>query len=393
MEYRVSVDDFNKIVSREHTASLKYDGCRDIFGRSDLLPLWVADMDFCTPEFVFNAIERKIKDRILGYYIHPEILYQSIIGWMMRRHQWSVEKDWIYFSDGVMPSIFLLIQVFTSPGDKVLVQTPVYSPFYSAIENQGRIVIKNPLLVDKDHYVIDFQNLEICLKQGVRAMILCNPHNPVGRCWSMEELKTIGALCLKYNCLIIADEVHSDVVMPGYKHIPISSASEQIALNSIVCMSPSKAFNVAGLSTSIVIIQNAILRERYEKFRQGIHLSQGNIFGEVALESCYSHGEEWLSTMLRYIKGNVDYVQEFIAGNISGIRTFRHDATYLLWLDFSSLDLSHEEISRSLIEKAGLALCDGTAYGEEGKMHFRMNVACQKARLEMAMEKMKVTFG
>lgn len=385
--------DFDEIIDRKQTNCVKYDGYQDIYGADNLIPLWVADMDFRTPDFVFEAIEKRMKHPVLGYFIHSEGFYQSIINWMQRRHQWTIEKEWIYFAPGIVPGLSFLVQAFTAPGDKVLVQTPVYHPFYYVVENQNRQIVRNPLKLVKDHYEMDYNHLEDCLRQGVKMMILCNPHNPLGRCWTHEELRKVGDLCLKYHCLLVSDEIHSDLIMPGYKHTPMASISEEIAQNTITCMAPSKTFNLAGLSTSEIIISNAELRKQFEKLMyDGIHIFVGNIFGEIALEACYTQGDEWLSQLLQYLKGNVDYIQQYIRDNIPEIKTFRHEATYLPWLDFSAFQLSHKELSRLLVEKAKVALNDGAIFGEEGRQHFRINVACPRATLEKAMEKLKTTF-
>lgn len=381
------VYDFNKIIDRHHTNCAKYDGCYEIFGKEDLLPLWVADMDFRTPDFIIDAIKERIKHPVLGYLRHSENLFCSIAEWILKRHQWDIDIEWIFLANGTMSGINYLIQAFTSPADKVIIQPPVYCPFYSVIENQGRIVVRNPLQLLDGQYEMDYNNLEESLKQGAKMMILCNPHNPIGRCWRKAELKKIGELCIKYNCLIVSDEVHSDVIMPGYKHIPIASLSEEIAERTITCMSPSKAFNIAGLSTSEIIIPNYRLREKYIRLKQGAHIFSGNIFGDVAMETCCQKGEEWLMQLIDYIDGNVRYINGYIKENIPWIKTYRHEATYLLWLDFSSSGLSHELIGDILLNKARVALSDGKAFGEDGLFHYRMNVACPRTILEEVMSR------
>lgn len=383
---------FDMISNRSHADYLKYDGYQCIYGASDLVPLWVADMDFPTPNFVFDAINERQKDSFLGYFIHTESYYQSIIGWMQRRYGWIVNKDWIYPATGVMPSLFFLVQAFSEQGDKILIQPPVYSPFYSVIENQKRVLVKNPLKLIEDHYEMDFDHLEDCLRGGVKMMILCNPHNPIGKSWSKEVLGVLGELCLKYRCIIVSDEAHSDIIMPNYTHTPIANVSNEIAQNTITCMSPSKAFNLAGLSTSEIIIPNRTMRLQFETFKQGIHLFGGNVFGEIALMACYNNGEEWLRGLLKYISENVEFMQHNLQTFIPGIKYYQHEATYLAWLDFSSLGMSHEEISRLLIKEAKLALSDGLAFGVEGEKHFRINIACQRSVLSSALEKLIETF-
>lgn len=385
--------DFDGIIDRMHTNCIKYDGCRDIYKADDLIPLWVADMDFPTPDFVIKAIQDRIKHPVLGYFKHSEQFYQSIINWVLKRHSWKVKKEWIYSATGVMPSIFFLVQLFTAPGDKVLIQPPVYCPFYSVIGNQIREIVRNPLKLINDHYEMDYDQLEDCLRKGVKLMILCNPHNPVGRCWTLGELKKIGELCIKYHCLIVSDEIYSDLIMPGYTHTPMASISEEIAQNTITCISTSKTFNLAGLSTSEIIIPNISLRKSFDSYKQGCHIFAGNVFGEIALETCYMQGEMWLSQLLNYLKGNVDFIQQYIKENIPRIKTFRHEATYLLWLDFSHLGLQHEEIAHILVKRAKLAISDGADYGKEGQQYFRLNVACPRTILEKAMIQLEKAFA
>lgn len=384
---------FDEIIDRKHSNCVKYDGYQDIYGADGLIPLWVADMDFKTPDFVFDAIKERINHPVLGYFIHSDGFYRSIIQWMERRHQWQVEKDWIYFAPGIVPGLAFLVQAFTAPGDKVLLQTPVYHPFYYVVQNQNREIVRNPLHLVEDHFEMDYEDLETKLKAGVKMMILCNPHNPLGRCWTKEELRKVGELCLQYHCLLVSDEIHSDLMMPGYKHTPVTNISKEIAENTITCMAPSKTFNIAGLATSEIIIPNENLRKQFEKVMyDGVHLFVGNIFGELALEACYTYGEEWLEQLLVYLKKNVDFVQQYIKENLPEIKTFRHEATYLPWLDFSGFRMSHEELFRKLADQARVALNDGQIFGEEGRCCFRINVACPKSTLEKAMEQIRTTF-
>lgn len=384
---------FDEIIDRKHSNCVKYDGYQDIYGADGLIPLWVADMDFKTPDFVFDAIKERLNHPVLGYFIHSDGFYRSIIQWMERRHQWQVEKDWIYFAPGIVPGLAFLVQAFTAPGDKVLLQTPVYHPFYYVVQNQNREIVRNPLHLVEDHFEMDYEDLEAKLKAGVKMMILCNPHNPLGRCWTKEELRKVGELCLQYHCLLVSDEIHSDLMMPGYKHTPVANISKEIAENTITCMAPSKTFNIAGLATSEIIIPNENLRKQFEKVMyDGVHLFVGNIFGELALEACYTYGEEWLEQLLVYLKKNVDFVQQYIKENLLEIKTFRHEATYLPWLDFSGFRVSHEELFRKLADQARVALNDGQIFGEEGRCCFRINVACPKSTLEKAMEQIRTTF-
>lgn len=384
---------FDEIIDRKHSNCVKYDGYQDIYGTDGLIPLWVADMDFKTPDFVFDAIRERLNHPVLGYFVHSDGFYRSIIQWMERRHQWKIEKDWIYFAPGIVPGLAFIVQAFTAPGDKVLLQTPVYHPFYYVVQNQSREIVRNPLRLVDNHFEMDYEDLEDKLKKGVKMMILCNPHNPLGRCWTKAELQKVGELCLQYHCLLVSDEIHSDLMMPGYKHTPMANISNAIAQNTITCMAPSKTFNIAGLATSEIIIPNENLRRQFEKVMyDGVHLFVGNIFGELALEACYTYGEEWLEQLLVYLKKNVDFVQQYIKENLPEIKTFRHEATYLPWLDFSGFQMSHEELFSKLANQARVALNDGQIFGEEGRCCFRINVACPTSTLEQAMEQIRTTF-
>ena len=385
---------FDEIIDRHNTDCVKYDGYQDIYGDDHLLPLWVADMDFRTPDFVLEAMQKRLEHPVMGYFIHSEQYYSSIVNWMQRRHGWHIKAEWIEFAPVIVPGLAFLVQAFTQPGDKVIVQPPVYHPFYYVVEHQQRTIVRSPLLKCADHYEMDFEDLEDKLAAGARMMILCNPHNPVGRCWSREELRCVAILCKQYQCLLVSDEIHSDLIMPGYKHIPTALASSETADNIITCMAPSKTFNIAGLSTSEIIISDRKLRRRFEQVvHDGLHIYVGNIFGEAASIACYTQGDEWLGQLLDYLHKNIVYVQNYLRENLPQIKTFRHEATYLLWLDFSHFGLTHEELSERLVKKAKLALNDGAIFGEGGQCHFRLNVACPRATLEEAMRRLSLAFA
>ncbi len=377
---------FDEIIERRDSHCVKYDAAVDIFGTDDIIPMWVADMDFKTPDFVLDAIAQRLQHPILGYFYHHEDFYQSIISWMEKRHQWSIQKEWINFSPGLVTGLATIVQAFTEKGDKVIVQPPVYHPFYYVIENQERILVRNPLVLQDEQYRMDFEDLEKKLQDGVKMLILCNPHNPVGRCWSREELKMLGDLCLQYHCLILSDEIHSDLIMPGFKHTPLASISEAIAEQTITCMAPSKTFNLAGLSSSEVIISNPLLRKKFEEYNTDrLHLSMGNLFGDVALTAAYRQGEDWLTQLLSYLAGNVKFAQEFFAQHLPQVKTYRHEATYLLWVNFNGLALSHEQLNRLLIKDAKVGFNTGTIFGESGKGFMRINLACPKSVVEKAL--------
>lgn len=384
---------FDEIINRENSRSVKYDLREELFGSRSVLPLWVADMDFKTPDFVTNALKERLNHPILGYVYRDTSFYSSIIQWMTRRHQWHIQKEWILPAPGIVAGLSLIVNAFTQPGDRIIVQPPVYHPFYHVIQNQERLVAPNPLKIENDNYVMDFDHLELLLKEGAKMLILCSPHNPVGRCWSEEELRQLGNLCVQHDCLIVADEIHSDLIMPGYKHVPLAKLSPDIANYTITCMAPSKTFNLAGLSTSEVIISNPVLQDQYRKLVvDKLHLSSGNLFGDLALEAAYNQGDEWVDELCRYLQGNINYVQDFIREYLPGIGTFRHEATYLLWIDFRKTAISHRELNRKLIFDAGLGLNEGKIFGAEGEGFMRMNAGCPKSTLKEAMHRLKTVF-
>ena len=384
---------FDEIIDRTNSTSLKYDKREAIFGTDNVLPMWVADMDFRTPDFILDAIRKRIDNPILGYFYHSKAFYSSIINWMEKRHKWHIEEEWINFSPGIVTGLSAIVQAFTNKGDKIIVQPPVYHPFYYVIENQERIIVRNSLIKKEDQYYIDFDDLEKKLKEGAIMLILSNPHNPVGRCWNSEELQKLGELCFKYNCLLVSDEIHSDLIMTGYHHTPVALLSDKIAGNTITCMAPSKSFNLAGMSSSEIIISNPAIRKQLEKYLiDRLHLHLGNTFGDVALEAAYNNGAEWIDELCKYLTENVIFAKNFMATKLTGIRTFRHEGTYLLWVDFSETGLSHKELSDLLVFKAGLGFNDGAIFGKEGEKCMRINLACPKKTVEEAMLRMKTVF-
>ncbi|MCK9338882.1 MAG: PatB family C-S lyase [Bacteroidales bacterium] len=380
---------FDEVIPRQNTGSLKYDINLQIFGSDDLLPMWVADMDFKTPDFVVNALTKRLEHPILGYFYHTDGFYQSIVNWMWKRHQWKIEKEWITFAPGIVSGLAFLIQTFTNNGDKIIVQPPVYHPFFAVIEKQGRQIVRNPLMLIEGSYQINFSDLEEKLREGAKMMIISNPHNPVGRCWKLAELKEMAELCLKYNCLLISDEIHSDLIMRGFKHLPVANISPEIAHHTITCMAPSKTFNIAGLATSEIIISNPELRQQFQqKMNDAVHIL-GNVFGDIALETAYTYGEDWLEQLIDYLMDNVKYCQEFIQSNLPKLRTFDHEATYLLWVDFRNLGLSHEELCHILVHKAKLGFNDGLIFGEEGRNFMRINLAYPRSVIKESMNRLQ----
>jgi cystathionine beta-lyase len=380
---------FDEIVDRENTSSVKYDLRGKIFRKEEVIPMWVADMDFRTPPFVMDALRKRMEHEILGYtFISPSV-YNSIVDWNRLRHNWKIRPDWISFSPGIVPAVNLLVMAFTQPGDRVIVQPPVYFPFFSAVENHGRELVYNPLTYSNGKYEMDFDDLESKMDEKTRMLILCSPHNPTGNVWPEDVLRRIGEMCLAHNILLISDEIHSDLVYKGFQHVPAAGISSEIAGNTITCMAPSKTFNLAGLSTSFLVIPNEKLKIIYEKKLDQVHVGAGNIFGFVAMEAAYTHGSEWLGQLMEYLEGNVVFLQKFIQQHIPRIKVIKPEATYMVWLDCTQLKLSSPELKEFMVSKAGLGLSDGALFGKQGEGFQRINIGCARPVLHEALLKLQ----
>jgi len=380
---------FDESISRAGTNSVKYDLRKKLFGREDVLPMWVADMDFSVPPSVSEAIMERARHEIYGYSIRPESFYQSVMSWTNRRYGWSIQREWLTFTPGIVPGVNLSIMTLTDPGEKVMIQPPVYFPFFQAVKKNGRQLVENRLILHDGRYYVDMDNFEQQLKSGVKLFILSNPHNPGGSVWTYDELKTMGELCVRYGAIIIADEIHSDIVFPGHVYTPMASISKAIAQNTITFLAPSKTFNIAGLSTSIGIIPNRKLRQLFDEMIERIHLWHGNIFGNVALEAAYNYGEEWLDELLDYLIGNIQLIDDYINTRIPGIRLIKPEGTYLAWLDCRELPVENGRINRFMVEKAGVGMNEGSTFGENGKGFQRLNFGCPRKTLKTALEKIE----
>jgi len=378
--------DFDTPLPRANTNSVKFDLRKQYFGREDVIPMWVADMDFPVPPFVSEAVLRRAGHPIYGYSIIPDSYDEAVMEWLKKRHSWEIRKEWLRFSPGVVTGLNVLVQALTDPGDKIIIQPPVYFPFFSCVENNGRKLIYNQLVEKDGVYSIDFDDLENKMKDGARMLILCNPHNPVSRCWTRDELEWLGAKGIEHGVLIVSDEIHCDLVFEPHNHIPLATLSEEIAQNTITCIAPSKTFNLAGLYTSSIIIPNDSLRRKFKVAEEKIHLS-ANIFGITAAEAAYRHGEEWLGELMNYLKTNVELVKDFLADKMPEISVSPAEATYMLWLDFRKLGIEAPELKKLLIEKAGLGFVEGPIFGPGGEGFQRVNIACPRATLEMALER------
>jgi cystathionine beta-lyase len=353
--------------------------------------MWVADMDFETPDFIRDAVTRRANHPVYGYTFREKAYYHSIMEWMLSHHGWTIHKDDVVFSPGVVPALNFATLAFTKPGDKIIIQTPVYPPFFSAVQDHDRELVLNELMLKDNTYQIDFELLEGQAKDA-RMLILCNPHNPVGRCWTRPELEQIAAICLKNGVLVLSDEIHADLVMPGFKHQVFACISPEVADITITAHAPSKTFNLAGLSTSSVIISNPELRSVYAQFIEKMHLSMGNLFGSIASTAAYESGEPWRLQLISYLNDNLNYTEKFIRENIPALNMLRPEATYMIWLDFRQFGLDDESLRKKLIHEAGLGFNPGTEFGPGGSGFMRMNIACPRSTLQEALSRLKMTF-
>jgi cystathionine beta-lyase len=380
---------FDEPIQREGTNCIKYDLREEIFGRKEIIPMWVADMDFKTPGFITSALRKRLDHEIYGYSYRPPEYFSSIIDWFDRRHNWKIEKDWMVYTPGIVPALNFCTLAFTRPGDKIIVQPPVYFPFFSAVESHGRTLVYNQLKHDEEGWVMDFDSLASSVDLKTRMIIISNPHNPVGRVWTSEELNKLAEICLKNKILILSDEIHCDLVLPGFRHTPLAALSEKIAENTITCIAPSKTFNLAGLATSNVIISNTVLRKSLIRFLENLHIGSGNIFGTTASAAAYSHGHEWLDALLKYIDHNVEFVEDYCLKMIPEIIPVRPEATYMIWLDCRKLGMHGKELHNFFVHRAGIGMNEGSTFGPGGEGFMRMNLGTTHQTVIKAMEQIE----
>ncbi len=380
---------FDKIIQRENTACVKYDLRKVFFGTTSILPLWVADMDFETPDFIREAVLNRASHPVYGYTFRTGTFSESIVNWMHKRHKWVIKKEWVSFSPGVVPALNMAVLAFTKPGEKVVVQPPVYFPFFTAVKNHGRELVYNQLIEKNGRYEMDFDDLERKTDEKTRLLLLCHPHNPVGRLWSKQELETLVEICARKNILIVSDEIHSDLMLNGNVHIPLATLSQKAADISLTCIAPSKTFNLAGLSTSALIIPNEFHKKVYDKMLDDLHIGMGNLFGLISLEAAYNFGEEWLEQLLVYLNQNLVLLNEFFLTRIPKVKIVQAEATYLIWLDFRELGFKNKELKEFIIQKAGLGLNDGPSFGPGGDGFQRINIALPRIVLVEALERLE----
>ena len=376
--------DFNKVNNRRGTCSCKWDDSAD----PEVLPMWVADMDFQTAPAIVEALQERISQGIYGYAHVPDEYYEAAIDWFTRRHGWTFRREWMIYVPGVVPALSAIVKALTVPGDKVLIQTPVYNCFFSSIRNNGCGIEANTLVRDGDTFRIDFDDLEKKASDpSVKLMILCNPHNPAGRVWTREELTRIGEICFRNGVTVVADEIHCELVYPGHEYIPFASISEEFQSRSITCISPSKAFNIAGLHIANIVIPDPEMRKRVDRAVNVNEVCDVGPLGVIAATAAYRHGEDWLTQLIAYLKGNFESFRKYCRENLPEFPVADLEGTYLVWMDCSRLGMASEALEEALVSEAKLWLNAGTMYGEDGEDYMRWNIACPRSVMLEGLER------
>lgn len=379
--------DFDEIVDRKNTLSCKWDLASD-----DILPMWVADMDFRTAKPIVDALVNRAQSGVFGYSVYTDDVYEAITGWFKRRHNWEIEKEWIQFSPGIVPALHAFTRIFVKSGEKILMNSPVYYPFFKSAERNGIEAVNSVLLNKNGRYEIDFKDFEKKAADPlVKMFYLCSPQNPGGRLWSRGELEKIGRICLENNVLVIADEIHCDLVYPGKKHISFGTLSDDIVDNSIICTAPTKTFNLAGLQISSVIIKNPELRKMYADYMtaSGFDYGEAGTFGLEAIRAAYKYGDEWLDSLMEYINGNLEFLLNYVKENIPKAKVMVPDATYLVWIDFSDYKIDSRTLHKTLKYEGKIWLDEGYLFGKAGEGFERINIACPRRTLEEGLKRIK----
>ncbi|MBO4801688.1 MAG: PatB family C-S lyase [Bacteroidaceae bacterium] len=388
--------DFDRLIDRSGTGDVKHCKLQEFYGRSDLLPLWVADTEFETPPFITEALRRRLEHSLFGYTVTPEALWTAVGDWLLARHGWQVERSWLTFIPGIVKGIGLVVNCLLDPDERVIIQPPVYHPFRLVPQHNGRLVVTNPLIEERDadgalHYRMDFNGLETLARDPQnRLLILSNPHNPAGIVWEPETLRRVAAICAANDVLVISDEIHCDMTLFGHRHTPFATVSPEAAQCSITFGAPSKTFNIAGIVSSYAIVPNDSLRRRFYGWLDANEFADPHLFAPIATIAAFSpEGEEWRQQMVRYVEGNVQFVEDFCREQLPQIRPVRPEASYLVWLDCRALGLEHDALTDLFVNRARLALNDGEMFGSEGRGFMRLNVGCPRSLLQQAMEQLR----
>ena len=382
--------DFDTVIERKGSGDLMHEALLPRWGRDDLLPMWVADMDFATPDFVVEALKKRMEHPIFGYTVTPDDYWSSIMDWLKDRHQWDVQRDWLRFIPGIVKGIGMVVNVFTQPGEKVIIQPPVYHPFRITPQGNGREVVWNPLILREDgSYEMDFENLEKVCDDQCRILILSNPHNPAGIVWPRQTLERLADFCYDHHLLVISDEIHCDMALFGHQHIPFATVSDKAAQISITFGAPTKVFNMAGIVSSYCIVPNATLRQKFFGWLSANEFDEPTLFAPIATMAAYRQGNDWRKQMLKYVEGNILFVEEYCKQYIPGVRPLRPQASFLIWLNCRDLHLTHDELQDLFIDKAHLALNDGEMFGPGGQGFMRLNVGCPRSIVQQGMEQLR----
>ncbi|MBP2650081.1 MAG: Cystathionine beta-lyase [Firmicutes bacterium] len=377
---------FDAVIDRKSNFSAKYDEVGKKFGREDLIPLWIADMDFKTADPIIEAIQKRAEQGIFGYTSRPDSYFEAVSQWLEKRHGWKADPGLMIHSPGVVPSLSMIIQNFTQPGDKIIIQPPVYYPFFDVVRSNGRTLVENPLKIVEGRYEMDYDQLEQIAQKGAKLLLLCSPHNPVGRVWTKNELLRLGEICISYGICVVADEIHSDLVFSGHKHIPFAMISEAFRQNTITCIAPSKTFNLAGLQASIVIFSKETDKTRFDDALGTLDIRRNNCFSLVASEAAYRYGAEWLAGVLKYIEGNFAFIQDFCQKHMPQIQPNYPEGTYLVWFDCRGLGMNKEKLHDFMVNEAKLALDDGYWFSDAYAGFMRLNAACPRSIIAAALQ-------
>ncbi|WP_031212813.1 MalY/PatB family protein [Geobacillus thermopakistaniensis] len=378
---------FDRVIDRRGTLSVKWDDVHRVFGREDVWPMWVADMDFPAPKEVQEALRQRVEHGVFGYTVIPDSLKEAVCQWLERRHDWTIDPSWLVFAHGVVPAVAAAIEAFSEPGDRIIVFSPVYRPLFDLVRRHDRTLLFSPLRLEEDNYAIDWDDLERKLPDA-KLLILCHPHNPGGKSWTKEELEQLGELCLKHGVFVLSDEIHADLTLPPAKHTPFASLHPDLAAQSATFRAPTKTFNLAGLQAAEVILPDESRRRAFRRVQQRHGFFTLNAFAIVGAEAAYRHGGPWLDALLDYLRQNIDMTVAYLAEHLPPLRPVRPQATYLVWIDCRGLGLSEAELKRRLLETGKLAVEFGSKFGQEGVGFIRLNIACPRPTLEEGLRRL-----